>query len=769
MSTIIIKPTHCSPVYEKAAYVFSDMYKKVTNIELTVTDTDDGVSDLIIIGSDAVNRWSLDSMFDGSIPARLGLRYGTDSYIIKTFDINERKILVLAGGRGRSTHYAVYDYFERYADCHYFWDGDVIPHKDALPMENIDINEEPRFEYRGLRYFAHRGLKRYQAEHWSFEDWTKEIDWMMKKRLNFFMLRIGMDDVWQRAFPDTVSYPEDFNKIEKYKTYDDRSDFWTLKYRGELRERVLEYARGLDLDYPVDCGTMTHWYSRTPQEFIDKINPKFVTDNHYGSSDQTGMVFDFREPENMDYYMKLTETMAETHEKRSDLFHSIGLGERRLFPDNPEKDFNMKLFAYRLITENLRKRYPNSKLFLASWDFVGWWDPKNVQSLMEELDPERTIVLDYTSDTNNPNQSFLNWGMVGKFPWVFGLFHAYEPESDLRGCYDRSDERLKVAAEDPMCKGMILWPELSHSDPLILEYLTQNAWSPLKKSIEQITTDFCNNRYPDAGSEMNECWQLILPIIKTKDWGGYGTPYQPDDPRYPEICPMWLVHSYIWTRPVGSALRLTLPELETKYKPFYLSKIMETIPTFPAAVKALRRLAKLNRFDNEFILRDSIDMARTVLTRMLDLLLARAVFFRDDRQLVADSKTVYLECLNTLAEVISLNSDNSILSTLNGLKTVAPVNPDFELTLKHNICCGYCEQTAYELIVGRFIDEGRDAFDWLLSEDRDNTPKPDTNQYYEKFFSTPLESLQPTEIPEAKPAFISVADAVEKALEVLMK
>ena len=590
-----------------------------------------------------------------------------------------------------------------------------------------------------------------------------------QKAPQLFMLRIGMDDVWQRAFPDEVPYPEDFNKITKYKNYNDRTDFWSLKYRGELREKVLEYARELDLDYPVDCGTMTHWYSRTPQEYIDKTDPKFITDNHYGHSDQTGMVMDFREPHNMDIYMKLTETMVETHEKRCDLFHSIGLGERKLFPNDPEKDFNMKLFAYRLIAENLRKRYPDSKLMLASWDFVGWWDPENVKKLMEELDPERTVILDYTSDTNNPDQSFLNWGMVGKFPWIFGLFHAYEPESDLRGCYDRSDERLKVAAEDPYCKGMILWPKLSHSDPLILEYLTQNAWSPLKKNIEEITSDFCRNRYPGFSNKMNECWQMMLPIIKTKDWGGYGTPYQPDDPKYPEICPLWYVHSYIWTRPMNAIQRLTHPDNEAKYKSFYLSKTEETIPTFPAAIKALRGLAQLDRFDDEFVLRDSIDMARTVLTRMLDLLFAKSVFFRNDRNLVAELKGAYLNCLDNLKDAISLNSDNSILSTLNELKTVAPTNPDFELTLKHNICCDYCEQSAYELIVGRFIDEGRDAFDWLLCEDKDNAHRPTSEKYYTKFYETPLESLQPTEIPKARSAFIDVADTVEKALEILKK
>jgi len=759
---IIIKPEHCHSAYLKAAEIFANMYKAVTGKEMELTNKDDGVSDLVIIGSDAVNPWLLNAMFEGLIPARLGITYGTDNYCIKSYKVGDRNVLLLAGGRGRSTIYAVYDYFERYADCHYFWDGDVIGNKDTLPVTGIEIVEKPRFEYRGLRYFAHRGLKRFQAEHWSFEDWKQELDWMTKKRLNLFMLRIGMDDVWQRAFPDIIKYPEGFNKIEGYDTYNDRSDFWTLKYRGELREKLLEYARELDLDYPTDCGTMTHWYSRTPKEFLEKVKPDLVTDNHYGQADNTGMVMDYLKPENMDIYMKLTETMVETHEKRSDLFHSIGLGERNLFPEDKEKDFNMKLFAYRLISENLRLRYPNSKLMLASWDFVGWWEPENVAKLMEELDPERTIILDYTSDQSSPEQSFLNWGMVNKFPYIFGVFHAYEPESDLRGCYKRTDERLQVAAADPYCKGMIFWPELSHSDPLILEYLTANAWNPLKKNIEDLTEDFSHNRYPHIADEMNDCWQLMLPIINTKDWGGYNSKITSDDPDYAEKCPLWEDHKSLWVSAASELKEFNKWEKELGI--YFNAKREEILPTVPDAVKAIRKLAEINDFQNTFFMRDAVDIARTVISRMLEVCLADAIINKDKSELVLSLKESYLSLMDILGDVLSINSDFSILNTLEELKKTAPVNPDFEITLKRNICCRYCEQAAYELVKFRNIREGEVTFDWLLNPNRTNETMPVSETFREEFIKTPLIEMQPKEKVDPQKTFLKTAEILEKTL-----
>jgi len=95
-------------------------------------------------------------------------------------------------------------------------------------MTGLDVRETPHFYYRGLRYFAHRSLGRFQAEHWGPREWEREIDWMLKKRLNLFMLRIGMDDVFQKAFPDVVPYPPADGPLPEAKprSFYDRTTAW---------------------------------------------------------------------------------------------------------------------------------------------------------------------------------------------------------------------------------------------------------------------------------------------------------------------------------------------------------------------------------------------------------------------------------------------------------------------------------------------------------------------------------------------------------------
>ena len=155
---------------------------------------------------------------------------GRDAYRIVTTASGQQQGVTITGANVRSVYYGVYDLLERRGGCRWFWDGDVVPKKGALDLSGLDVKEEAHFEYRGLRYFAHRGLTRFQAEHWGLDDWKKEIDWMLKRRLNVFMLRIGQDDLFQRTFPETCAYPDPAKPLPGTgKAHDDRTLFWSLQ------------------------------------------------------------------------------------------------------------------------------------------------------------------------------------------------------------------------------------------------------------------------------------------------------------------------------------------------------------------------------------------------------------------------------------------------------------------------------------------------------------------------------------------------------------
>lgn len=751
----ILAPASAPPAYGVAAREFQKYYAGVTGTRLPIVAEADTNADLVVIGSDAVSRFGRAAVEQGIVPP-LDVGAGTDDYRIRSAAKDGRKYLFLAGGCGRSTLYAVYDFFERQAGCRYFWDGDIVPKRAAVAMEGLDVRESPRFDYRGLRYFAHRSLDRFQAEHWGPEQWDREIDWILKKRLNLFMLRIGMDDVWQKAFPETVPYPPADAPLPEAvaRSYDDRTSAWPLQVRGELRWHILQYARDRGLMHPEDTGTMTHWYSRTPTAFLDAFKPAFSPQvSGYGLP--TGFVWDIRDDRNLDAYWRLTQAHIDTYGSPQ-LFHTIGYAERVVYKDRAA-NHEFKLYAYRRIIEKLREHYPQAPLLVASWDFYyPGWTGAEVADLLKLLDPQRTFIFDYTSDLPQVGGSsdFRQWGVVGKFPWFFGIFHAYEWENDLRGYYDTIRERLPAAAADPLCKGFVYWPENSHSDPLMLEFFAKNAWRPETLTPEALLPGFCRDRYGEAAAPMLAAWQVALPLIKL----------------HRELPPEFRNPAAFAGREVTAA---RTAELRAK-----LAALAPQTEAFPALCA---RLAALPYGTGDaFVDRDAIDLARTVAGRLFSVALYRYAATQGDwlagRADAAAVNAAGARCtalLTALRDLLALHDDYSMNASLAKLRAVHPVNPAFEQALKGNAENGYCRTYIYELFDDYYLPqwalytkwvEARVAGGDVRSPMKPAAPLP-MKAITDAFYAKPLAEMARPQAPRTRDAYRGAVERLARGMD----
>lgn len=736
-SITIVYPQHAHSAYKIAAETFGHLAKEISSAAYTLqTDHDtlpEDSSVIVVIGADSVNHLAAELYLARKIDD-FHIRYGTDNYRIYTKELDGRTYLFLAGGRPRATIYAVYRYFEKFCGCRWFWDGDRITHA-ALPLIDIDLTETPRFEYRGLRYFAHRSLHRFQAEHWNLEDWQKEIDWILKKRLNLFMLRIGIDDIFQKTFPDIVPYPKPDEPLpEAGEVHHDRNLFWSLEYRGELRKKLLHYAFERDLMHPEDCGTVTHWYSRTPKAYLEKVNPTLLCGSKY-NGELTGQTWDVLDDENLANYFKLTDTHIKEYGS-PEIFHTIGLAERS-FSEDPEVNMRLKLYVYRRICAHLKDKYPNAPLLIASWDLWGWFRNQDVQRLLEELDPNQAIIMDYTSDTMC-SKNFTEWNVIGKFPWFFGIFSGYEADSDIRGFYEWTNERLQIAKADPMCKGLILWPELSHGDTLITEYLALNAWEADTLSIPELLKTYCTDRYPEKiCEEMYQIWQDFMPIVQMRSWN-------PTDSR-----------NMAWGQDTFVRLQDRARFEDAPYL-FYGRNPEDGKAHQAEAVKVLRALAKIQP-DDEMLRRDICDIARTVLGHYTDCAIRLAeVHYLSHSDHMSDAMEAALRLMKSLCMLYASHSDFSLLETLHRLERTTEVNPNFELTLKNNASGYYCRSHISENATYLYLPEMEILFDEVKKAFSADTPidreaiaariAENTKRYYE----IPLADMvydAPTDIP----------------------
>jgi len=727
----ILKPASAPLAYSVAAQEFQKFYSSVTGQRLDIVSEPAAAANLVVIGSDSVNGFCRTAVEQSIIPP-LGVGADTDSYRIRSAEKDGRRYLFLAGGNGRGTLYAVYDFFERQAGCRYFWDGDIVPKQASIKMDGLDVSESPRFAYRGIRYFAHRSLDRFQAEHWGPNQWEREIDWALKKRLNLVMLRIGMDDVYQKAFPDVVPYPPTNAPLPEAvaRSYDDRTSAWPLQVRGELRKHVLQYARDRGLVHPEDTGTMTHWYSRTPYAFLEKVKPVFSPQvSGYGLP--TGYVWDIRDDRNLENYWKLTQAHIDNYGSPQ-MFHTIGYAERVVYKDRGA-NHEFKLYAYRRIIEKIRERYPQAPLLIASWDFYyPGWSGDEVSNLHTLLDPQNTFIFDYTSDLPQVGGSsdFRQWGVIGKFPWIFGIFHAYEWENELRGNYDLIKERMPVAAADPMCKGFVYWPENSHSDSLILEFFTKNAWRPDTLTPEALLPAFCRDRYQAAAGPMLAAWQAALPLIK----------------RHQELPPEFRNLAAFAGR-----------EVTVKRSEDLREKLGKLEPQMSALPDLFSKLAALPYGTGDaFVDRDAIDLARTVAGRVFSVALYRYAAAQGDwlagqadAAAVKDAGERCTTILTSLRDILALHDDYSMNASMAKLQAVHPVNPCFEQALKGNAENGYCRTYIYELFNDYYLPQLSLYTKWvderIASGDTKSPMKPakplPMKEVVDAFYAKPLAEM----------------------------
>ena len=684
---------------------------------------------------------------------------GKDAYSI----VSDGAGAKITGSNLRSVFYGVYDLLERRGGCHWFWDGDVVPKKKSIDLSGLDVREEAQFEWRGIRYFAHRGLTRFQAEHWGLDDWKKEIDWCLKRRLNVFMLRIGQDDLFQRTFPDIVGCPDASKDLPGHGAgYDNRTLFWSLEYRGKLRHDLQHYAFDRGLEVPEDFGTMTHWYSRTPEDFLDKVNPPFLPQATSDYKERNGLVWDIRDDKWVDMYWKLTQTAVDAYGRPgAGLLHTIGLGERLCYTNRAD-NLKLKMLALDKFLKRAHRDYPDHKVLLAGWDFYISWYPEEVQTLVKTLDPKRDIIWDYEGDATRDyrpemmgqQNNFTKWGVMGKFPYTYSIFLAFESALDIRANYPIIEERQKLVQNDEFCAGYILWPESSHTDTLCLRYFTANAWTRGGVSSDDVLGEFCASRYGADAAKWKKIWDLVVPMSYLADWSGnYG-------------CII--------------AVLTKADKDRLNYAKFWENR---RVPAQLAAVpRVMRALAALDWRKTQFTERDAIDLARTAGDRMViaardDMMRAYHLWWRSGAPAseVLRKARAFAEMGALMADILALHTDYSLAESFDRLNAIEPVtNPNFPNVLIENATCVYCMSHQYEAAEYWYKPMIRELAQMFAAkvESDDRSPisiKGDYEKYRDaRMYAKPLAAMRPT-LPRTQECYSRVLRAFADVAEEFMR
>lgn len=752
-----------SSLHNIAAEEFNKIYKKITGTTLEVLTEDDHSSDLVILGSDTDNLFTHHLVMENVIPG-IKSRVMSDEYEFIYAEKDGRKFEILSGGRPRALLYAVYRFFELTASCRYFWDGDIIPENRFFSPFGLAKYEKPHFKYRGLAYCPHRSLKRFQVEQWTYEDWVKEMDYVLKKRFNTFWMRLGMEDIFQKAFPDIVEDPLYTCPGAPVHSYNDRRLLHPLSYKADLRKKVMDYAFRRDLLHPEESGAFTHWDTYTPQSFLDKVKPSLMCNVSETKMDARHIHLDITEDINLDYYFQVTKASIK-HYGKPEIFYVRGISERACYSTH-EENIKFKIYCYKRIISKIRSEYPYAEIWFHNWDLMcNQWEPGDVRKLLSCIGDDPNIhMLSFTNDVEAGMNAITEWGVPHTFPYLLGFFTANMPESEIQGNFDMMENRLAIAKKDPLCHGLLLWPEASHVDNFLQDFLSANGWTKENITAEEYIEKFCNDRYITRKEEMKTLWQTALAIYRKK--------------RKVYRDPNNSISGHRIAHQLGCSLIFDERDMIRARNCFNACYV-----PLNKAEGFFRLLATLLREEkeNHFILRDIQDLAKTVLIQAVENLFAATVllmeFWRNERK--EETKEVLKKALQLRRKYLFLywkllaaNKENSLYDSLEHIyhSPAGDHNPAAEEILKGNADNPYCRGHIAELAEYCYIPEGEVYCQWVESSLEKGVEgrwkRPDIfvekrKEISEKFMQTPLQEMA----PDTEKAFAELPETLEEAAD----
>ena len=225
-----------------------------------------------------------------------------------------------------------------------------------------------------------------------------------------------------------------------------------------------------------------------------------------------------------------------------------------------------------------------------------------------------------------------------------------------------------MAQDDPFCKGFVLWPESSHTDPLCLRYFTANAWSDRPIPHGEVLDEMCASRYGAHAATMKAAWNAALPASWLRGWGGnYG--------KY-----------------------MIIQGFDAKPAPEKVASWSGPVKAAEAVFELLARVP----WQDEFIRRDTVDVARMVLDRVIALrtmeLRGDIAAWRKGGELAAGRAEKIAALCDKMADLVALHTDYSMWEAYQRLDAVEKIrNPEFSKTLFENASCPYCRSHQYEL------------------------------------------------------------------------
>lgn len=412
--------------------------------------------------------------------------------------------IILSGSSQPAIGYALNYYLTHYCQCQVSHVGENISLPEPLPSITGKIHKESPYEF---RYFYNYCTYNYAKAFWNWEQWEKELDWLVLHGVNMPLAIIGTEAVWQNTLKQFGLEDEVIRKFIPGPAY---TAWWLMgnlegwggpvsqewiDQQSELQKKIVARMRQLGMT-PVFQG----FYGIVP-DTLRTLYPKCKI--YFGGlwgGDKEG----FRRPAFLDpsdslfpkmakvYYHELEKLYDKTAFYGGDPFHEGG--------NSGNIDITK---SARLIQQALLRANPGS-----TWVLQGWWD-NPTDDLLAGTDKKHTLVLDLYAEGTPQWERRKGFGGL---PWVWCSLLNFGGKV---GMYSRLNQLATEPARalhsefGSNLKGIGMMMEGDKTNPINAELTFDASWSNQPVDLKQWIDDFTISRYGAKNEKAQKAWQII--------------------------------------------------------------------------------------------------------------------------------------------------------------------------------------------------------------------------------------------------------------------
>lgn len=453
---------------------------------------------------------------EGTIERLLGEKsvYFTCQLIDKTsekdvFEIESVNSKILLSGTSQpAIGYALNYYLTQYCHCQLSHVGENLSLPDPLPVVPEKIRIESPYQY---RYFYNYCTYNYAKAFWNWEQWEKELDWLVVHGINMPLAIIGTEAVWQNTLRQ-FNIPE--AAISRFIPGPAYTAWWLMgnlegwggpvsqawiDQQAGLQQKIVDRMRALGMT-PVFQG----FYGMVPDTLRTLFPGSKISFGGLWAGDEEG----FRRPAFLDpsdplfaemagvYYRELEKLYGKTTFYGGDPFHEGG---------NTENTDITK--SATLIQQSMLKANPE-----AVWALQGWWD-NPTDELLAGVDKQHTLVLDLYAEGNPQWERRKGFGGI---PWIWCSLLNFGGKI---GMYSRLDQlatepaRALKSEYGKKLTGIGMMMEGDKTNPVNFELTFDAAWSAEAIELESWIPAFAHSRYGSRNEKAEQAWQIISTTV----------------------------------------------------------------------------------------------------------------------------------------------------------------------------------------------------------------------------------------------------------------